>query len=157
MVLEDYSKNKKILFVIFSLILLVGISYLVFINFPDSLSTIYMHALDWPPQAAVVDGPFTCVEAGSEITSAGRTEKHIINNREYCVTKQSEGAAGSIYTQYIYALPKGGKTVVFTFTIRATQCGNYDDPKKTECENERASFDIDNLIDRVAQTLKLTK
>lgn len=213
MMFELYSKNKKILFAVFALVLLAGISYLAVIKFsdssepvfctmearlcsdgsyvgrtgpkcefakcpeikveagwkifnnsaqgisfqyPDSFQTTYMRALDWPPQVQIINESFECVEAGSEIDRAGRTEKHVISGREYCVTKKTEGAAGSIYTQYAYALPRGDKVIIFTFSIRATQCGNYPEPQKIECENERASFNIDSLIDRVAQTFRLT-
>jgi hypothetical protein len=78
---------------------------------------------------------------------------HTVGGRSYCVTKQSEGAAGSIYTQYAYAFPDGTGTAIFTFTLRAVQCANYDDPKKTECENERAAFDPDGIMDRVTKTV----
>ncbi|MFZ2414956.1 MAG: hypothetical protein WAW33_03110, partial [Minisyncoccia bacterium] len=77
----------------------------------------------------------------------------LVNNREYCVTKESEGAAGSIYTNYAYAFPKDTKTIIFTFTTRATQCANYDEPNKTACEKEREAFDLDGIVDRMAQSL----
>ncbi len=213
MMLEFYSKNKKILLAISVLILLVGIVYLIFANlpakpepeqvfcaldaklcpdgsyvgrsgpkcefsacpeisnefgwktftdyalgvsfqYPDSFGTKYMHALDWPPQIAVINETYSCIEAGSEIERAGRTETRVINGRNYCVTTIAEGAAGSIYTQYAYALAKGEKTVIFTFSVRATQCGNYNEAQKIECENERASFGIDYFIDRIVRTLR---
>ncbi len=125
-------------------------------EYPASFLTTYMRAFDWPPQVQIVDGSVGCTEAGSEIERAGRTEKRIINGHEYCVTKLSEGAAGSIYTQYVYAVEKDKKTAIFTFSVSATQCGNYNDLQKIECENERASFNIDSLIDEVIQTLKFS-
>lgn len=218
MVLEFYSQNKKLLFAIFGLVLIIGISYSVLsivsnnkepasvfctmdaklcpdgsyvgrigpncefatcpvevitdetlgwiifadeaqdvsFRYPDSFNTTYMRAFDWPPQVQIINELLECIEAGSEIDRAGRTEKNIINGREYCVTKQTEGAVGSIYTQYAYAVQKDKKTVIFTFSTRATQCGNYDEPQKIECENERVSFDINDLIDRIAETFRFS-
>ncbi len=125
-----------------------GVSF----RYPETLGTTYMRALDWPPHVAVTSGPFECLTAGSEIALNGRTESRMIGGREYCITKASEGAAGSVYTQYAYAAKKEDKVLTFTTTIRATQCGNYDDPKKTECERERTTFDLDNIMDRIIQT-----
>ncbi len=128
-----------------------GVSF----QYPDQLNTIYIHPVDWPPQITVANGPFVCTESGSEIMQAGQTQKIIINSREYCLTKESEGAAGSTYTQYAYAFPKNDKVLTFAFTLRSVQCANYDNPQKTECESERTAFDIDSTIDRMAQSVQL--
>jgi len=135
-----------------------GISF----QYPETLSTTYIHAFDWPPKIAVLNQPFVCTEGGSEIMTAGQTLKQVINGRNYCVTKESEGAAGSIYIQYAYAtsadlnnLPQeGNSTIILTFSTRMVQCGNYDDPQKTTCETERASFNIDPIIDQIVKSLK---
>lgn len=126
-----------------------GISF----RYPEDFSTSYIHVVDWPPKIQMLGDSFSCTEAGSEIARAGRTEMHTMNGHSYCVTKQSEGAAGSIYTQYAYAFPDGNGTAILTFTLRAVQCANYDDPKKTECENERAAFNPDGTLDRIAETI----
>lgn len=125
-----------------------GISF----RYPETLGTTYMRAYDWPPQVAVIDGPFECVAAGSEIRRAGRTEPRIINGRTYCVTKVSEGAAGSIYTQYAYAVGRGPRVLIFTATVRATQCGNYNESQRIDCERERNAFTMDGIMDRIIQT-----
>lgn len=123
-------------------------------QYPETLLTTYIHTQDWPPQVQVLNKPFTCTEAGSETARAGKTEKRLVDNRGYCRTSIVEGAAGSIYTQYAYAFPKDGKTAIFTFSLRAVQCANYDDPQKTVCENERSAFDLDSTVDRMARTLQ---
>lgn len=128
-----------------------GISF----QYPASFPATYISTVDWPPQVILDPGPFSCVEAGSETASAGKTERHIVGGREYCVTRESEGAAGSIYTQYAYAFPRGDKVVILTFTSRSVQCANYDEPKRGACEAERNSFDIDGLTDKMAQSLRL--
>lgn len=123
-------------------------------QYPAQLPTIYIVAIDWPPVVSTYRDSFSCTEAGSETARAGITELKIINGRQYCVTKESEGAAGSIYTNYAYSAMKGDNLVIFTFSLKSVQCGNYDQPKKAECEHERVTFDIDQLIDKMMQTLK---
>lgn len=127
----------------------LGLSF----KYPEKLTTQYISTVDWPPQVQVVDEKFTCTEAGNEIDRAGKTEKRTVDNRNYCVTRKTEGAAGSIYTQYAYAFAHGNSTVIFSFTLRSVQCGNYDEPKKTECEHEHESFDLDSVVDKMAQSI----
>jgi hypothetical protein len=125
-------------------------------RYPEKLQTAYISTQDWPPQLIVSDGTFKCTEGGSEINRAGITEKKVINNNTYCVTKESEGAAGSTYTMYSYITAKGNnKLANLIFTLRYVQCANYNDLQKTQCETERQSFDIDGLMDRIAQTIQL--
>ena len=122
--------------------------------YPSDLGTRYIHPVDWPPMLQVVDGPWQCTEAGSEIARAGKTERQTLGGRSYCVTRESEGAAGSIYTMYAYAFEHGGRVALLTFSLRAVQCGNYDEPNRSECETERAAFDVSPTIDAIARTLE---
>lgn len=127
-----------------------GISF----HYPESLPSKYISTVDWPPQIAILDEPFTCTEAGSEMARAGRTEKHVVGDQTYCVTKESEGAAGSIYTNYAYAAQVGSEVMIFTFSLRAVQCGNYDKLQKSECEIAQESFDLDSIMHRLIQSIK---
>ncbi len=121
--------------------------------YPDTFGTTYLTAFDWPPQLQVLNGPLTCVEAGSVIERAGKTEKRTIGGREFCVTEMQEGAAGSVYTQYAYATAVDtARTAIFTFSTRMPQCANYDMPERSACEAERG-FDLDGLVAHIAQTL----
>lgn len=124
-------------------------------EYPVKLSTKYMHPVDWPPKVQVLNEAFACSDAGLETGRAGKTEKRTVGSHTYCVTSINEGAAGSTYTQYAYAMQKAEKVVILTFSIQAVQCGNYNDPQKTECQNERNSFNIDNVIDPIFTTLQL--
>jgi len=134
-----------------------GISF----QYPETLPTTYIHMQDWPPQLQVLNESFTCTEAGLETARAGKTEKRVLANRTYCRTSSTEGAAGSIYTQYAYAFPlystdarqTDGKVAIFTFTTRTPQCDNYDDPQRTACKNEQKTFDLDSIVDRMAQSI----
>ena len=124
-------------------------------KYPATLPTKYIHPIDWPPKVAVANGPFSCKQGGSEIMLGGTTNPQIIDNKNYCVTKESEGAAGSIYTNYAYAFLENNKVVTLTITIRAVQCGNYSEPEATACETEQTTFDINNIVDEIAGALKL--
>ncbi len=128
-----------------------------FTKCPDeiSLQTKYITAEKWPPNIEVTADKFSCKEGGSEIMISGQTTKRTIDGREYCVSIASEGAAGSVYTSYIYATEKDGKLVTINFTLRAVQCANYDDPQKSECERERASFNPDGIVDNMMTNIKL--
>ncbi len=127
-----------------------GISF----QYPESLSTKYISVIDWPPQIQVLNKLFVCTQAGSPTARAGETIMRVVNGREFCITKKVEGAAGSIYTQYAYAFGMDNKTVIAAFSLKEVQCGNYDNPQKTECENERVMFDIDALLETIAATVK---
>ncbi len=126
-----------------------GISF----AYPETLGTKYISTQNWPPQITIGNAPFSCTPAGSVNAVAGKTEKKIVDGHTYCVTTETEGAAGSTYSQYAYLTDKAGKTLILTFTIRATQCANYDDPQKTECEKERQAFSPDALANQIMQTV----
>ncbi len=130
----------------------VATSSTVTFFYPEDISTTYIHPVDWPPAVQLVAAPFTCTEAGVETARAGQSSKELINGREYCVTRTSEGAAGSTYTQYAYATEIQNQVAIFTFTFRSVQCANYDDPQRTECETERSAFDVNALLDRIVRT-----
>ncbi|MHB1330833.1 MAG: hypothetical protein ACYCY6_02595 [Minisyncoccota bacterium] len=131
------------------------------INFmyPEDIDTEYIELLDWPPQVAVIDEPFSCTEAGGTTENAGETSREVINGNEYCVTRVVEGAAGSVYTQYAFAREvDDGRVAIFTFSTRAPQCGNYgdeNDEDRIDCEEEMSSFNIGNIVDQMFGTLSL--
>ena len=125
-------------------------------EYPKDLTTQYVSAVDWPPKAAVAQEPFSCTEAGSVSAPAGKTERRMIDGSTYCVTTETQGAAGSMYSLYAYATPFGsGKTLILTFSLRFPQCANYDGPQKTACADEERSFNIDGLINYIARSAVL--
>jgi hypothetical protein len=65
----------------------------------------------------------------------------------------SEGAAGSVYTTYAYKLYMEKKNVTLSFVIRTPQCANYDDPNKTNCEKEKKEFNVDEMVDKIFETV----
>lgn len=126
-------------------------------RYPESLGTQYINTQVWPPNVQVANLPFTCNEMNNEGDGMQKTLERIINSRTYCVTEVSEGAAGHIYTQYTYAFSKNDRTVTLSFTLAFVQCGNFDNPERSECEKERQKFDIDGIIDQIAQTIDINK
>lgn len=130
-----------------------GISF----KYPADLGTTYISTVDWPPQIEIVDQPYKCTAAGSQIQPAGETKEETINGHTYCVTRESEGAAGSTYTQYAYGADRNGQMAFLRFSLRFVQCANYDEPKSTECQTERSAFDVGPTVDQMFQTITTTQ
>lgn len=124
-------------------------------KYPENLGTKYISLVDWPPKIKVLSQAFVCTEGGVLSTQVGQVVKKNIGGKDYCVTTQAEGAAGSTFLQYAYAFGFSSKTVVATFTLREVQCANYDDPQKTECENERNTFNIDTVLAEMVSTVQV--
>jgi hypothetical protein len=112
--------------------------------------TEYIHPVEWPPQVEVKTEKFTCADALKNV-----------NGSKYCVVVLSEGAAGSTYTTYTYKKQvldnKVNKTLAFTFITRVPQCMNFDEPNQTNCKNEIKNFSLDNLIDKVFNSVKFVQ
>jgi hypothetical protein len=122
-------------------------------KYPSELPTTYITSVDWPPMINIYESPFICNEAGNEGERAGITQRKNISGVEYCITRVSGGAAGSVYTQYAYATEKNNRLVIFTFSLRFPQCLNYDGFQREDCEEERSSFNIDKLLDTISRSL----
>lgn len=99
----------------------------------------YIHPLKWPPIVIVSNSKFSC--------------KTILVNG-YCITKTTEGAAGSIFTTYTYAKEYGNKTASINFTIQSVQCLNYDEPNRSECKEKQEKYDFSVEIDNLFNKLK---
>ncbi len=126
-------------------------------RYPENLSTNYIRPQEWPPKLLTIDNAgFSCEEGGLGINGRpGMTIQKKINDIVYCIENVSEGAAGTVYTDYTYTFLKDSKLVKLSFTLAYPQCENYDDPQKTECEQERQTFDLDTLINRIAESVQL--
>jgi len=95
----------------------------------------------------VENGEIECNETPLESSLPLRVNKKEINGQKYCVAASSEGAAGSVYTQYAYTTVIDGQVYSVIFLARYVNCSNYPDQKWQECEAERTSFNLDNLVD----------
>lgn len=125
-------------------------------QYPETLTTKYIDAFEWPPKVTVSPGVFSCAETSPASSLPEFVARRTVDSRVYCVESIVEGAAGSTYTTYTYTTEHEGKLISPNFVIRYPQCGNYDDPQKTECQNEREAFDLDGVIDRIVATLQFT-
>jgi len=123
--------------------------------YPENLSAVYISPVEWPPKISLRPGVFSCVETPAESSLPSRTLKHLVDNRLYCVEAISEGAAGSVYTNYTYTTQKNDQLLSLKFVLRYPQCNNYEDPNKTNCQKEREVFDLDGVVDRIATGIQL--
>lgn len=129
-----------------------GVSF----KYPQDLSTKYIHPQEWPPQIIATSDSFSCDEGGLGINGRpDMTIRKTIDDRVYCIRNVSEEAAGSVYTTYTYKIEKDSRLIIISFILQYLQCDNYGDLQKTECEQERQTFDLDILIDDIVQTVQL--
>lgn len=122
-------------------------------KYPDNIGTKYISTIDWPPKLNIISGQYTCTPGGSETARAGGTIAEKIGKNDFCVTRESEGAAGSIYVMYAYAFPLNDKTGIFTFSLRFVQCDNYDEPNMSECKTERETFDPNIIVGKMFDSI----
>lgn len=121
--------------------------------YPERIPTTFISAAAWPPEVVRANTRYKCVESAAT-TGGSVTKKHLVGDREYCVTESSEGAAGSTYRTFEYSFQFGGEPYRTTFTLRYPQCDNYDEPQKSACKAEQGTYSIDELVDRIAQSIQ---
>jgi len=123
-------------------------------QYPEKLPAQYISVAEWPPEIIETEGELICQETPLESSFPLRIMQKTINNSVYCIRAMSEGAAGSTYTEYAYSTLKEGKIISANFVLRYPQCYNYDDPDKSNCEAERETFDLDEIIDKIVKSVK---
>jgi len=124
-------------------------------QYPTKLTAKYISLVEWPPIVTSQEGQqLDCPETPAESSLPERVARRQVDDRIYCIESSSEGAAGSVYTKYSYSGVWNEKIIKFNFALRYPQCNNYGEPQQTECGNERESFDLDGVIDRMFISLK---
>jgi hypothetical protein len=123
-----------------------------YISSQDWKVEIYNKEDDLPLGFKIVAGEVDCEETLLESSFPERVQKKIINNKLYCIRAFSEGAAGSVFTEYDYATVINDNLVVISFVARYPQCPNYPDPQRLECEQERETFNLDLVVDQIIQS-----
>lgn len=103
----------------------------------------YISSVVWPPQ--IVRSSSTVADCLPNGLSQESSEV-IIAGILYCKRTSSEGAAGSSYRTFSYDSLGQPQTTNITFTLRYTNCGVYNEPKKSQCENEQSTIDIETLL-----------
>jgi len=107
----------------------------------------------YPPKFKITEGQIDYRKTSSESDLRSRTVKRKIDGRIYCIESSSEGAVGTVYTQYAYSTIKSGSLIMVSCVIRYPQCINYSEPQRTECANERETFDLDKIISYIVKNL----
>jgi hypothetical protein len=124
-------------------------------QYPRNLSMEYIDTQTWPPTMKTATAQYSCDVTGEEETRNGKTvTQKVVNGRIYCITSENEGAAGTTYTTYTYATPKNGKMLSIDFVLKYPQCANYDEDRSAACTKERQDFDLDAIVDEIAQSAK---
>ncbi len=125
-------------------------------QYPKELLAKYVSVVDWPPLIKMETGTYSCETTPQELSSMSDiTSERLVDNRTYCVNIKNEGAAGSVYSSYTYTTAKGGKLVKVSFTLQYPDCNNYDEKQRNDCTSEREAFDIDSIVDRIIQAIKI--
>lgn len=122
-------------------------------SYPSKLEKKYISTAVWPPKMVATTGTFECTVSKSENGRPETTSTRVIGTRSYCVSVESEGAAGSVYDDYTYTTQKDGKILSVNFSLRFPQCLNYDEPNQTACIDEQRSFNVDNLANRMIESV----
>lgn len=122
-------------------------------KYPASLETHFINTVNWPPSLSVESKSFSCNVGGEAIKAEGLTKLEKVGDTDFCITSLEQGAAGSIYTDYIYSFKKENQVFSFSFTLREPQCMNYDNPDQTNCINEENTFNLNSLILKISQTV----
>jgi len=129
-----------------------GISF----QYPEILPTEYIYTQEWPPMVETQSEVYACSETSQGDSSLTEIiAQRVINSRIYCINVKHEGAAGSVYSSYVYTTPKNGKLVSISFTLRYSSCRNYYKDDSDVCLSEREAFNLDELVDNIFQTIKL--
>lgn len=92
---------------------------------------------------------------GAETT--GDTQDNVppvrINERTWCISESTEGAAGNVFHETAYATNIGTQVVVFHFTVRSSTCAAFDNPA-TQCilyDEARDTSDFREIIKTFVQ------
>ncbi|MDD4304779.1 MAG: hypothetical protein PHG92_04860, partial [Patescibacteria group bacterium] len=125
-------------------------------QYPKELLAKYVSVVEWPPVIAIETSAYSCKNTPQEVSSMSDiTSERMVDNRTYCLNVKNEGAAGSVYSSYVYTTVRGGKLVKVSFTLRYPNCNNYDEEQSKACASEREAFDVDSTVDRIVQTIEL--
>lgn len=117
-----------------------------YISFQNYSSGIFK-ASDYPRlESWVENGAIKCSETPPESSLPLRMIKKEINSKTYCVGASSEGAAGSVYTEYSYTTVIGDNVYLIKFVARYVNCDNYPEEESIKCTKERENFDLNALV-----------
>jgi len=128
----------------------LGAEYIYIMNLKVD---IFYSDVNFPTRFGVADGQVQCKEITEDNELPIKILERKIDNRKYCITVTSEGASGSVYKSYAYATVKSYNLVIVNLTARFSACGNFNEPKRSQCKRERKELDLDSVVDRVVQSI----
>lgn len=113
--------------------------------YPIALGTSYISTSTegWPPTIGYAATTFAC----------DPVQRITVGDSTLCASRESEGAAGSTYITFRYAAALGSGVASTTFTLRYPQCLNFDEPQRSACTHEEATYDVDGLADRILSSI----
>ncbi len=133
---------------------------------PESLEEKYISLQKWPPEIKILvnkndwpsgieieNGELKFQTTPEESSFSKRFYQQNINGRIYCIRAESEGAAGSVFTDYTYYTIYKRNLVSINFVLRFTNCSHYSEPQSIECSAEREVFDIGNTINKIVDSI----
>ncbi|HZJ40768.1 MAG TPA: hypothetical protein VFD16_00700 [Candidatus Saccharimonadales bacterium] len=125
--------------------------YISFQNYGSGIFKVaeYPHLESW-----VENGEIECNETPLESSLSPRIRKQEINGKKYCIGASSEGAAGSVYTQYAYTTVIGDNVYSVQFVARYPNCNNYPEEENIKCKTERENFALDILVDQEIEKMR---
>ncbi len=116
---------------------------------------VYQKAKNYPPGFGVKHGRVVCGKVTAADAPGATMTRKMIDGRPFCVRQSSEGAAGTVYQKYRYATVKDGRLVTVGFTARLSQCENFSEPLRSECQKARQTFDPDPIAGCAVDRLNL--
>ncbi|MFA6307709.1 MAG: hypothetical protein WCS88_04625 [Patescibacteria group bacterium] len=123
-------------------------------QYPEKLTTQYIFVHEWPPVVEITTETYYCKITPQEVSGVSEiTSQRMVDDRIYCVNVKHEGAAGSVYSSYIYTTARNNELVKISFTLRYPNCNNYYGEQNMICSSEREAFDMDAIVDRIVQTI----
>jgi hypothetical protein len=123
-------------------------------DYPTSLNTKFVYFQSWPPELTITNQAFSCVETSPISSLPERVMERVISSKLYCIKAISEGAAGSVYTDYTYSTMMDNKVANLNFILRYSQCDNYSDSEKTQCIEERTNFNLDVIVAEIMTSIR---
>jgi hypothetical protein len=127
-------------------------------KYPEGLGLQYVSVdpSGWPPEISGLDRDFVCEESLNLKTTFGYGLRKIvaIDDSSYCLTKGTEGAAGTFYSTYQYT-EKDRWNLNLSFILRFSNCDNIAGADRSKkCRDEIKSFDPSLLAHKIFSTFK---
>ena len=95
------------------------------------------------PAVTNLVSPYDCSAPITDENGATyKAVQRVIGGKNFCVQTTGDAAMSHQYTTAIYTTGN----IQVKFTLVQVSCAVYDNPKMTECTNERSAFSMDKLV-----------